>query len=78
MPRFFFHVHHGSDQGYIDRIGENLPDGGSAFRMATRYAGESIRDLDGELKPDAEWRLDVSDTRGRLLYCISVTVRCLT
>jgi len=78
MPRFFFDVHHGSRERYLDRIGEDLPDCASAWRMATTYVGETIRDLNGELKLGDEWWLDVNDEWGRPLYRISVTARRLT
>ena len=76
MPRFFFDVHHGSETRYLDRIGEELPDRVSAWRMASTYAGESIRDLDGGLKLGDEWCLDVNDDQGRTLCRIRVTARC--
>jgi hypothetical protein len=74
MPRFFFDVHHKSKQ-YVDHIGEDLPDRTFAWGMATTSAGEAIRDLGGRLRPNDEWRLDVNDENGRLLYRISVTAR---
>ncbi len=75
MPRFFFHVHHGSHQSYIDHIGVALPDSASVWRMASTCAGESIRDLDGNLKPDVEWCLDVRDEDGRPVCRISLPAR---
>ena len=48
---------------YIDQVGENLADCASAWRMATTYAGEAIRDLDGRLNLGDDWRLDVNDEK---------------
>jgi hypothetical protein len=75
MSRFFFHICEGSKELYIDHVGEELPDCASAWRIASEYAGESIRDLDGGLKLNVEWRLDVNDDQNRPLYRISVVAR---
>lgn len=74
MPRYFFHVHHG-EESYVDAVGEDLPDDHAAWMEATSSAGESIRDLDGRLKPGTDWRMEVTaDDRG-LLYVIEVKAR---
>ena len=71
MPRYFFHVHHG-DQSYVDEIGEELPDDHAAWMEATSSAGESIRDLDGRLKPGTGWRMEVATDECGVLYVIEV------
>jgi hypothetical protein len=46
MPRYFFNVHDGSN-AFIDGKGKELPDRYAAWPEATN----SLRDLDGKLKP---------------------------
>lgn len=72
MPRYFFHVYHGDEQ-YIDDVGEELPDRHAAWHEATVSAGQSIRDLDGKLQPGTDWRMDVVDERGRLIFALHVS-----
>ena len=71
MPRYFFNVHH--DRSSIDTVGEELPDKHVAWREATRVAGDTIRDLDGNLQPGREWRLEVTDEFANPLYVIHVS-----
>jgi hypothetical protein len=71
MPRYFFNVHH--DRSSIDTVGEELPDKHVAWREATRVAGDTIRDLDGNLQPGQEWRLEVTDEFANPLYVIHVS-----
>ena len=73
MPRYFFHVHYG-DESYVDEVGEDLADDHAAWLEATSSTGESIRDLDGRLKPGTDWRMDVT-AGDRLLYVIEVKAR---
>lgn len=61
MPRYFFNVFNGQGDEYVDDIGEHLPDRAAAWEIATRYAGESLRDLNGRLTPDRIWRLEVTE-----------------
>ena len=71
MPRYFFNVRYGEDS-YRDDVGEDLPDNIAAWHEATASAGQSIRDLDGRLKPGSDWRMDVLNEAGRLVYSIEV------
>jgi hypothetical protein len=71
MPRYFFHVHHG-DESYTDEVGDELADDHAAWHEATASAGESLKDIDGKLRPGRDWRMEVTaDGRG-LLYVIEV------
>jgi uncharacterized protein DUF6894 len=74
VTRYFFHVYDGAF-GHIDTVGEEFPDRHAAWSEATRYAGEVIRDIDGRLQPDVEWRLDVTDEKGWALYRIVVSAK---
>jgi hypothetical protein len=71
MPKYFFNIHHG--QSTIDEEGEELPDKHAAWREATIVAGDSIRDIDGTLRPGADWRLEVTDEFRNPLYVIHVS-----
>lgn len=59
----------------IDDLGEELQDHNAAWQTAVRYAADSLRDLDGQLRPNAEWRLDVLSDRKALLFQIVVVAR---
>jgi hypothetical protein len=74
MPRYFFNVRHGTDS-YLDKVGEDLPDNLAAWHEATCSAGQSIRDLDGRLKPGTDWRMDVLNEQGRIIYSIEVKAK---
>jgi hypothetical protein len=74
LTRYFFHVHHGPF-AHIDAVGEKLLDRRAASNEATKYAGEVIREIDGRLRPDADWHLDVTDQKGRSVYRIVVSAK---
>jgi hypothetical protein len=59
MARYFFNTFTGGDLNHRDEIGEDLPDLEAAWETATRYAADSLRDLDGKLRADTNWRLEV-------------------
>jgi hypothetical protein len=44
----------------------------AAWEEATSYAGELLKDVDGNLMPGQEWRPVVSDVDRRELYVIHV------
>lgn len=50
MPRYFFNVRDGIVAPHIDDLGEELRDHKAAWDTAVRYAGDSLRDLDGQLR----------------------------
>ena len=75
MPRFFFNVRNGDRLNARDDVGQELPDRRAAWEMATRYAGDSLRDLDGDLQPDDDWRLDVQTEDGACVFQIVVRAR---
>ena len=59
MPRYFFNIFNGDDIDHRDDVGEDLPSLEAAWETATRFAADSLRDLDGKLRIDADWRLEV-------------------
>lgn len=63
MPRFFFHVSHGSPE-IRDTIGTVLTDEKQAWDEATRACGEMISELDGQLSVGTDWCMEVDDAKG--------------
>jgi hypothetical protein len=72
MPRYFFNVH--DDTDYPDQLGEELPDVAAAWKEGALVAAEMIRDHLRRLQPGQEWRLEISDQSGALLYVISLNI----
>ena len=68
MPRYFFHVHDGTDRP--DSRGSVLPDFKSAHAEAIMTCGEMLRDIDGDLPIGSEWRMDVADETGRTILSL--------
>lgn len=50
----------------------DLPDLKAAWEEATITAGHMLKDLDGSLKPQTEWAVQVLDDSGTLLRAIRV------
>jgi hypothetical protein len=72
MPRFYFNVRDGSQLSHTDNVGEELAGADVAWTLAITYAGEILRDLDGKLKPEADWRLEVTNESGRRVCSVFV------
>ena len=72
MPRFYFHVRNGAQLSHTDEVGEELADANAAWKLAISYAGEILRDLDGKLKPEADWRLEVISENGHPVCSVFV------
>jgi hypothetical protein len=70
MPRYHFNIFH--DRTHLDEEGEELPDKHAAWIEATRTAGEIIKDIDGELRPGHDWRMEVTDEFKNPLWEIHV------
>jgi hypothetical protein len=73
MPLYFFHIHHGKD--HLDLQGEELPDMHAAWKEATVTAGKIIQNIDGRLRPDHDWRMQVTDEFANTLYELQVSAR---
>lgn len=69
--RYYFNIQHGK-RSLPDAIGEELADDDAAWKEATVTAGKLLQDLDGTLKPDREWRMEVSDESGKLVWVLRV------
>jgi hypothetical protein len=69
MPRYFFNIHDGKN--IIDRDGTVLADLAEARVDAVDLAGRSIAEMGEEFwTRDHEWRLEVLDENGRLLFTL--------
>lgn len=76
MPRFFFTVQNTSTPTLApDTEGEVLPDNEAAWKEATMIAGELFKDLDGKLRPDQGWGLEVTDEGHKPLFHIQITTK---
>jgi Domain of unknown function (DUF6894) len=42
-----------------------------AWQEATNSTGEIIRDMDGNMHPGMDWRMDVTNAAGTLIYRLS-------
>ncbi|GIQ79038.1 hypothetical protein ACE103_35705 [Bradyrhizobium sp. ma5] len=71
MPLYFFHVYH--DGPNRDEVGEELSDRHAAWKEATTMAGETLKDLDGQLKPGHDWSLEVTDASEKVLFRLVVS-----
>lgn len=70
MPKYFFHITH--ERTEIDEVGEELPDKHAAWKEATVTAGQILQGLDGRLKPDKDWRMEVVDEFENVLYVLHI------
>lgn len=66
MPRYFFNIFDG--RSATDTEGTSLPNWQAARREAIRLAGHVLRDEADRLIPDEEWRMEVSDAKGAVLF----------
>ena len=71
MPRYHFNMFH--DKAIRDTEGMELADRDAAWQEATMATGEMIRSLDGKLRPNHEWRMEVTDQQGDVLWVIRVS-----
>lgn len=70
MSLFFFNVFDGHSA--TDTEGTELPNRQSARREAIRLAGHVLYDEADRFFPDEDWRLEVTDTAGRLVLALDL------
>ena len=70
MPKYFFNMDGAIPS--IDDDGEELPDNEAAWNEAVQLASEIFKDIDGKLRPQDEWSLEVSDGLRTPLYRIHI------
>lgn len=66
MPLYFFQILDGRSS--TDTEGTELPDWQTARREAIRLAGHVLKDEADRLLFDEEWRMDVTDVTGLILF----------
>lgn len=71
MPRYYFNIYHTEPER--DGEGRELPDKHAAWAQATQTAGEILKDLDGDLTPQQEWRLEVEDEFRQKLFVLHIS-----
>jgi hypothetical protein len=69
VPRFFFNVRRGKD--FQDAEGVEFADASAACGEAVTFAGEILRDVNGEMSEGGDWRLDVTDCVGALRFSVT-------
>lgn len=72
MPRYFFDIDDGRNA--FDEHGLDLPDVGSARRMAVRTAGEMVSDATDDLRQGAPWTMVVTDGDRRPLFKVEFRI----
>jgi uncharacterized protein DUF6894 len=75
MPRYHFNASDVSPAP--DDMGEELPNDEAAWREATIVAGQIFRDLDGKLRLNQDWTLDVADESRSPLFQIHISTKKL-
>ena len=75
MPTYYFKA---SDIAPSpDDVGEDLPNDEAAWHEATIVAVQIFKDLDGKLRPNQDWTLDVADESRRPLFQIHISTKKL-
>jgi hypothetical protein len=72
MPRFHFNVYDGVDAPDCD--GTELPDWDTAREEAIRLSGELLRDSAKQMALGEDWRMEVTDETGLILFRLDFTV----
>jgi hypothetical protein len=69
MPRYQFNIFvNGKSDG--PSVGTEFRDLGAARADAISACGEMLRDLDGKLPANFEWRMQVTDAATRVLFTL--------
>ena len=68
MPRYFFHAADGGREP--DLKGTVLPDDAAAQYAAVQFAGETLRWNPKDIWNRGQWRVEVTDERGALLFTV--------
>jgi hypothetical protein len=66
MPLYYISTHGDGKDIVSDAI--DLPDHDAAWREAAAASGEILRDMRDQIAPNKEWRMDVQDGRGEVLF----------
>ena len=77
MPRYYFNVVR-NDRTSKDTVGTEHATQHGAWEEATEACGQMMRDLDGDLKPGEEWRMEVTNRKREVVLSILRRNRPLT
>jgi hypothetical protein len=67
MPRYFFKViRNGEASPASDAL--DLADNAAAWEEGTIACGEMIRSIDGRFPPGADWKMEVFDDSGKMIF----------
>ena len=72
MPRYHFNVYDGVI--LLDKKGVELPDSNFARREAIRYSGSLLEESGQQDNLGSEWRMEVTDDRGLILFQLDFNV----
>ena len=72
MPRYHFNVYDGAT--VMDHDGVELHDWEEARLEAVRYSGEIFRDEARRIASGDEWRMEITDEAGLVLFRIDFSV----
>lgn len=72
MPRYHFNVYDGVDMP--DEDGTELPGLVFARREAIRLAGSLLEEGAGDILPGSEWRMEVTDGTGLVLFRLDFNI----
>lgn len=68
MPRYFFHVFYEGELSQTDAEGVELANDDAAWAEAASACGQMISDIDGSMRPNASWWMEVADANGKRLF----------
>ena len=72
MPRFYFNVYDGKSS--LDEQGTELLNCEAARIQAIRLTGEILRDEADYIAQHEDWRIEVTDTTGLVLFWMAFTM----
>ena len=71
MPLYYFRTIPSERQDDCDDP-IDLPDDAAAWAQATASCGEQIKEVNGSLKPNIEWRLEVKDESHQVIFSLKL------
>ena len=74
MARYYFNVLR-NNQTFEDDEGTDHLTTHSAWEEATQACGEMMRDLDGDLKPGEEWRMEVLNEKKEVVFVLKFSAQ---
>lgn len=72
MPHFFFNIF--DSHNILDDVGTQLPSWQDAQVLAIRHAGEVLQNDAERIKPGDDWRMEVTDEQGLIVFRLDFSV----